>query len=432
MNPIPDIHPTRKLRWEPQGLSVAYVSSYPPRQCGIATFCQDMILATNSPEGAGEPIVVAMENARDPQSYTWPVACVVEERSQKDYLAAADFLNDSPAALVSLQHEFGIYGGLESRAICAFLERLEKPLVVTLHTVTPNPGPARRGMLRELAWRADSLVVMNALARDILARDYDISPRKVALIHHGAPESPRSGREAAKARLDLAGRRVLSTFGLVSRGKGLEHMIEALPAVVSRHPQACYVIIGKTHPCVQREEKESYREGLSQRVQELGLQEHVRFVNQYLTKPEIVDYLTATEVYVTPYENPDQIVSGTLAYAVAAGKAIVSTPYLHARFLLGEGRGKLTGFQDSAGMAAAINQILGDPALQQRLEEQTYEYGRNMLWPVVGRHYLRLFQQVLAQREPLFVTPQVAPYAELPRGKEGLHEHPGSRKTSIA
>jgi glycosyltransferase involved in cell wall biosynthesis len=397
--------------WESAGLQVAYVSSYPPRECGIATFCQDLIMSTQGCAGAGEPLVVAMENAKCPQSYDWPVACTVDEVTLRDYEAAARFINNSPAEMVCLQHEFGIYGGFEERSIYSFLRLLKPPLVTILHTVTPNPGAAQRALTKELAWHSDRLVVMNSLAKDILARDYGVSPLKVELIHHGAPYFPQSRKAATRQELGFDGRRVLSTFGLISRGKGLEYVLEALPAIIAQHPEVLYLMIGKTHPGVVLHERESYRDELNRRIEELGLGEHVAFVNHYLTKAEIIQYLCASDVYVTPYLNPDQITSGTLAYAMAAGNAIVSTPYLYARYLLDQERGLLVDFSDGEAISRAVNRVLGDPTLQQRLEAAAYAYGQGMLWSVVGRQYIDLFQQVLAERKAAGAVVSPASYA---------------------
>ena len=393
-----DTFAQQRSRGRSKGLQVAYVSSYPPRECGIATFCQDLVLSTRGCDGAGEPMVVAMEHAAGRQSYDAPVAFTVDDRNLGDYLAAARFLNDSPAEMVCLQHEFGIYGGFEERSMHAFLRLLNKPLVSILHTVIPDPGAAPRALTKELAWHSDRLVVMNSLAKDILARDYGISPLKVELIHHGAPYFPQSKKETAKQELGLGGRRILSTFGLISRGKGLEYVLEALPAIIAQHPEVLYLMIGKTHPGVVLHEKESYRDELNRRIEELGLGGHVAYVNRYLTKAEIIQYLSATDIYVTPYLNPNQITSGTLAYAMAAGKAIISTPYLYARYLLDEGRGLLVDFADGADLGRAVNHVLGDPVLQKQLEEAAHFYGQGMLWTVVGRQYIDLFHQVLAER----------------------------------
>lgn len=428
-------NPREGRRADGDGLRVAYLSTYPPRECGLATFCEDLMAATMVDGAVGEPMVVAMENNPTPCTYRWPVALVVEETREAQYDAAADFLNDAPADVVSVQHEFGIFGGPQGRGLPRFLDRLAKPAVITLHTVIADPEPDVRSAVRDLAAHAERLVVMNALAVEILSRDYGISRGKIALIHHGTiPPSPAS-RDEAKARVGLTGRRVLFTFGFVGRGKGLEYVLAALPEIRRRHPDVCYLIVGRTHPGVQRVEKETYREELLRLVDELDLRESVCFVNRYVSKPEIVAYLAATDIYLTPYLNPQQITSGTLAYAMAAGRAIVSTPYSYARFVLQEAGGLLVDFRSGPAIAARVNDILDQPDLQRALERKSRSYGRQMLWPMVGSQYLALFREAMrAYRARLAARP----YAELqlslplPAGREGHHATHRDRPSPVA
>jgi polysaccharide biosynthesis protein PslF len=379
-------------------ITVAYLSTYPPRECGLATFCEDTIRATNASGDFGEPMVVAMESGTRYHQYARPVVQVVDDRREADYAAAADFINDSRADVVSLQHEFGIYGGAEGRGLYAFLNRLRKPLVTTLHTVLPSPDPHQLAMVRALGEHSDRLVVMNPLANLILHRAYQVPPRKLTFMHHGAPAPRLEPRGSVKSRLGLAGRKVMCTFGLVGPGKGLEHAIAALPAVVARHPNLLYLIVGQTHPGACREGVDEYREALGRQIEALGVTPFVRFVNHYLTKAEIVDYLAATDIYITPYLNPHQICSGTLAYAVASGRAIISTPYLHARFLLARERGVLVDFSDPSSIAAAVRRLLETPGLQGQLEARARVYGQRLLWTEVGSRYRTLLREVVAPR----------------------------------
>lgn len=422
MNSNPEIFATWGIRRKTEGLKIAYLSSYPPRECGIATYCQDLLMGINASAETSEPIVVAMENAKCRASYIWPVHMTIDDRTPHEYEAAATYINTSKTSIVCLQHEFGIYGGIDEPSLYFFLRRLEKPLVSILHTVVPKPPKPSRELIRELAWRSDRLVVMNEYARTILARDCGIDPSKISLIHHGAPYFPKDGRDAAKEKLGLTGRDVFSTFGLISRGKGIEYMLEAMPAVVARHPKALYLLIGKTHPGVQLHEKESYRDELMRRVRDLGMENHVQFVNRYLGKPDIIDYLTATDVYVSPYLNPNQIVSGTLAYAMAAGKAMVSTSYLYARFLLNEGRGILVDFRDSHSLAQALNHLMDNPHIRHQMEATNYQYGKSLLWPKVGRQFLSLFHKVLAEKTLPAAAMSLTPsYASAYTLKDDLH-----------
>lgn len=353
-------------------------------------------MSTWRSEAAGDPIVVAVATGDGARQYGWPVRFLVSEEKADDYEAAAEFINASPADVVSIQHEFGIFGGPEGTGLRRLLRRARKPVITTLHTVLPEPHPTQRDTIRALAEGSERLVVMNALAADILRKVYDVDSGRVAVIHHGAPKPSRQSRAEAKRQLGLAGRKVLSTFGLVGPGKGLQYAVAALPAIRERHPDVCYVIVGKTHPGVQRSHRETYREELKSVARELRVEDAVRFVNSYQTEQEIVRSLAATDVYLTPYLNPEQICSGTLAYAVAAGKAVVSTPYLYAQFLLAEGRGRLVAFRSPDAIAEAVSEILDHPELQRTLEERALRYGRQLYWPVVGERFMKVCEAVSA------------------------------------
>ena len=379
-------------------VKVAYLSTYPPRECGIATFCEDLIHATGGGGAFPEPVVIAMEGGARYHRYSRPVVHVVDDRNEKDYQAAAEFINDSPVDVVSIQHEFGIYGGLEGRGMYRFLDALRKPVVTNLHTVLPQPDRMTHDMIRALAEKSQRVMVMNPIASQILRRDYDIAPRKVAFINHGAPSPSVERREAVKQRLGVGGKKVMCTFGLVGAGKGLEYAIQALPQVLRRHPELVYLIVGETHPGAIRNGADEYRESLTRLIGELGVEDSVRFVNHYLTKDEIISYLAASDIYITPYINPHQICSGTLAYAVAAGRAIISTAYLHARFLLGEERGLLVDFASAPSISEAALRVLDAPELQAELEWRTRAYGRRLLWAEVGARYRNLLREVFSQR----------------------------------
>ena len=410
--PYAEHDPTGLRLRDRSGICVAYLSTYPPRQCGLATFCDDLVTATMAGGSQAQALVVVMESGAEERQYRSPVVMVVHESQHHHYQEAARFLNDSPADILSIQHEFGIFGGPRGPGLRLFLERLTKPVVSTLHTVVPDPDPDMRSALRFLAQHSYRLVLLNPLALDILTEDYQIERRKLAFIPHGALPPSSESREHAKTRLDLSGRRVLSTFGLVGRGKGLQHVVAALPEVRKRHPETCYVIVGQTHPAARRAEQESYREELIGLAQHLGVEDSVRLVNRYVTKSEIMAYLAATDVYVTPYLNPRQISSGTLTYAVAAGKAIVSTPYLHARFLLEDGRGLLVDFRSEQALAAAVNQILDQPALQEELETRTRHYGQRLYWPRVALQHLELLHQSVREHRAAASPPR---YLQPPR-----------------
>ena len=409
-------------------VKVAYLSTYPPRECGIATFCEDLIHATGGGGAFPEPVVIAMEGGARYHRYSRPVVHVVDDRNEKDYQAAAEFINDSPVDVVSIQHEFGIYGGLEGRGMYRFLDALRKPVVTNLHTVLPQPDRMTHDMIRALAEKSQRVMVMNPIASQILRRDYDIAPRKVSFINHGAPSPSVERREAIKHQLGLGGKKVMCTFGLVGSGKGLEYAIAALPQILARHPDLVYLIVGETHPGAQTNGVDTYRETLTRRIHDLGLEGSVQFVNHYLTKDEIVSYLAASDIYITPYLNPNQICSGTLAYAMAAGRALISTPYLHARFLLGRERGLLVNFADPDSIAQAVLRVLDAPDLQFALEARARAYGQRMLWSEVGARYRGLLREVIGQR----VKPRLPVLVRLPAPGLAPHTSPPSDwRTSV-
>jgi glycosyltransferase involved in cell wall biosynthesis len=388
----------RSLLARAEEVKVAYLSTYPPRECGIATFCEDLIHATGGGGAFPEQVVIAMEGGARYHRYSRPVVHVVDDRDEDEYQAAAEFINDSPAEVVSIQHEFGIYGGMEGRGMYRFLSAIDKPVVTNLHTVLPEPDQKTRDMVWALAEKSKRVMVMNPIASQILRRDYGVAPSKVTFINHGAPSPSGQPRAAIKQQLGLSGKKVMCTFGLVGAGKGLEYAIQALPRVLRDHPDLVYLIVGETHPGAIRNGVDEYRESLTRLTGELGVEDSVRFVNHYLTKDEIISYLAASDIYITPYINPHQICSGTLAYAVAAGRAIISTAYLHARFLLGGERGLLVDFASAESISEAALRVLDAPELQADLESRTRAYGRRLLWTEVGARYRSLLREVFSQR----------------------------------
>jgi glycosyltransferase involved in cell wall biosynthesis len=282
-----------------------------------------------------------------------------------------------------------------------FLRAIAKPVVTNLHTVLPHPGQMIRDMIRALAEKSARVMVMNPIASQILHRDYGVDPKKISFINHGAPSPSARPREAIKQQLGLSGKKVMCTFGLVGAGKGLEYAIKALPRILRRHPELVYLIVGETHPGALRNGVDEYRESLIRLIGELGVEDSVRFVNYYLTKDEIITYLAASDICITPYLNPHQICSGTLAYAVAAGRTIISTPYLHAKFLLGGDRGLLVDFANADSIAAAALRVLDAPELQAEMEGRARGYGQRLRWREVGARYRNLLSEVLHQQPKL-------------------------------
>ncbi len=377
---------------------IAYVGTYPPKECGIATFTLDVV---NSTDLSGwRSIVFAVDDAAPSEPHPdSKVVYTIEKENRSDYTRAAKLLDKHRVSLLSVQHEYGIFGGDHGEYVLDLIRAVTMPVAVTLHTVLPSPSEPQRRILKDMEAHVSCFVVMAHKAVELLQEVYGIAPSKIRFIPHGAPNAPFHAENAAKAKLGLEGRRILSTFGLISPNKGIEDAIAAMPAVVEKEPQATYLVLGQTHPVVKRKEGEWYREGLVKQVEELGLTRNVKFVDKYLTLQELIDYLLATDIYITPYyANPHQITSGTLAYAMVTGKVIVSTPYLYAEELLAEGRGFLYPFRDSARLSEIIGHLLTDDRLYEETRRKAYEYGRSMTWQSVGIQYTKLFTEMLDER----------------------------------
>jgi glycosyltransferase involved in cell wall biosynthesis len=386
----------------PSDLVVTYVSSYPPRACGIATFTRDLSEAVAA---SGRNIVTRIAAINEEGAvYAYPphIRWTIDQNDQNSWIETAERINQSRTSLVSIQHEFGIDGrfnrdGSYVNLLAGFLDHIDKPVVSTLHTVLPHPRPDLLEAVRVLHDRSAAVITMVNMARLILEQEYGLDPIKLHTIPHGVPEVvQRTNPAHLKRAMQLEGRTILSTFGLLSSGKGIQYMIRALPEVVKRHPEVLYLIIGETHPEVRRREGERYRNSLIELIKKLGLERHVRFINQYQTQQQLVRYLQATDIYITPYVDRYQITSGTLAYAIGCGKAIVSTPYLYASEALAEGRGVLAEFQNPRSFARCVNMLLENPALREHCEASAFEYGKGMSWGNVGRQYADLFNSLVS------------------------------------
>jgi glycosyltransferase involved in cell wall biosynthesis len=377
---------------------VAYVGTYPPKECGIATFTMDAVNATDL--SGWRSVVIAVDDTRpDTPHPDSKVIYTIEKENREDYRRAARLLTKQNISLLCIEHEYGIFGGDHGEYVVDLARAAQMPVVVTLHTVLPHPSEQQRRILKELEKHSAFFVVMARKAIELLRDAYGIDPEKVRYIPHGAPNTPFDAEKESKAKLGLQGRRVLSTFGLISPNKGIEDAIAALPAVVEKEPRVTYLILGQTHPVIKRREGEWYRESLIKQVEELGLTQNVRYVDKYLTLQQLMGYLLATDIYITPYyANPHQITSGTLAYAMATGKVIVSTPYLYAEELLADGRGFLYPFRDTAVLAQQVERLLTDHELFQKTRRRAYEFGRSMTWQSVGLQYTKLYTETLDER----------------------------------
>jgi glycosyltransferase involved in cell wall biosynthesis len=380
-------------------LKVLFVSTWRPKPCGIATFSHDLSRALLAAEPLTDYRVVAINDPGD--AFTYPP--VVRQQLDREELGSlkriARYINASGADIVSLQHEFGIWGGFDGEFILPFLDRLRVPVVATLHAVplaesTFNQRNRLR-LLRAIGQRVAHSVVFLPEARDYLVNALDLPPERITVIPHGAPAFDRAQRPAARARLAITDRLVLTTFGLLSRFKGLEDAIRALPPLVADFPNLLYLVLGQPHPY----EPAEFYPGLQQLVRDLGLADHVRFVGHFLSDDELADALVATDIYLTPYHDLTQVSSGTLTFALSAGCCCVSTPYLYARHALADGRGVLAPPHDPAALAAALWPLLADPAQRAAYASAAAAYGATLHWPRIGRHYLDLFGAV-ARGEP--------------------------------
>lgn len=378
----------------PEVSSVAVIGNYLPRKCGIATFTADLVESLARQESGCQCKTIAINDK--PEGYDYPdeVHFEINQENTNDYHTAAEFINMNQADVVSLQHEFGIFGGRSGDYILKLLRDLQMPVITTLHTVLVEPTPKQESVMDQLIELSDRLVVMSKSAVNILETLYDISKEKINYIPHGIPDMPFVDPNYYKDKFNLLGQKVLLTFGLLSENKGIEYMINALPDVIERFPDLKYIVLGATHPNVLEYEGEKYRNKLKDLVNKLGLENHVIFKNHFVPFEKLCEYLAAADLYVTPYTKEEQITSGTLAYALGTGKAVVSTPYWYAREMLADGRGRLVPFEDSGAFSDAIIDLFENDAELHQMRKKAYDFNRNATWDEVGRRYLEVFHKV--------------------------------------
>ena len=392
--------------------TTAFVSTYPPRLCGIATFTRDLSQAIAAADRKVGTTIIAMtdqaQSGADAQAFSSCVRCEIRRGVKDDYASAANFVNYSDVRLVSIQHEYGIFGGDDGSHILDFLARIRVPAIATLHTVLKSPSKSQRAIVGEMAQRCGRLVVMSQIGVRLLAESYGVPAEKVVMIPHGIPNLPRDDTAQHKEHVGATGRRMLLTFGLLSPNKGIETVIRALPQLVSRFPDLLYFVVGATHPDVKRRYGEEYRHSLEREAHALGVADHVVFRNQFVSFEELCRYLQAADIYVTPYRNEAQSTSGTLAYAMGAGTAVVSTPYWHAQELLADRRGRLFPIGDAGSLAKSIDSLFSNESELQSVRAAAYDYTRPMTWARVGEAYAKLAEQVLRDATPPLPLPAMA------------------------
>lgn len=378
---------------------IAVVGNYLPRKCGIATFTTDLCDAIHAEYAATELLALPVNDTEEGYDYPARIRFELSQDKLVSYFQAAEFLNFSNIDLVCLQHEYGIYGGPAGGHILELLRRLQMPVVTTLHTVLRDPNPDQRAVMEEIAALSDRVIVMSRQSMEILQEVFHVSPEKIDLIPHGIPDLPFTDPNFYKDAFATEGKDVLLTFGLLSPNKGIENVIRALPSILSRHANVVYMISGVTHPHILRHDgQDKYRSFLQNLVKELGIEDKVIFRNRFVSAQELVELIGAADIYITPYKHKGQVVSGTLAYALSAGKAIISTPYLHAIELLDNERGVLVPFDDPQAIAAKTIELLDHGTLRHAMRKRAYLYARDMVWHRVAQQYMGSFERVYNER----------------------------------
>ena len=375
---------------------IAFLGDYVPRRCGIATFTADICEAIAAEFPQAQCIVGSVNDRPEGYDYSERVRFEIAEQELDSYRRAAEFLNINNVEVVSVQHEFGIYGGAAGSHLLEFLREVRMPVVTTLHTVLRDPNDDQRAVMKQLDALSQRFIVMAERGRDFLETIYGIDPEKIDLIPHGVIDMPFIDSNFFKDLFHVEGKTVLLTFGLLSPNKGIEHVINAMSTILKQHPDVVYIVLGATHPNLIAAEGEAYREKLQQLACDLGVSENVFFHNDFVTLEELKEFIGAADIYITPYLNEAQITSGTLAYTFGAGKALISTPYWHAQELLAEERGILVPFADSEAIANGVNHFLSNPTLMTAMRKRAWKAGREMIWPVVARRYMESFERARA------------------------------------
>jgi glycosyltransferase involved in cell wall biosynthesis len=384
---------------------VVFIGNHLPRRCGIATFTHDLHRAVSTERPDVETCVVAMSDPGRTYEYPPAVRFKIRDDVISDYVSAAESLNNAGFDVACLQHEYGIFGGEAGGNILQLLSRLEMPIVTTLHTVLSQPTPVQRDVLRQVIDASTKIIVMAETGREFLRSVHDVPARKIEVIPHGIPDFPFLETHHAKAKIGFGGKMIILTFGLLSPNKGIETMLDAMPGIIKSCPNAVYVILGATHPNLVRDHGEAHRESLMARVQKIGIDNHVVFFDQFVDQATLLDFISMCDIYVTPYLNEAQMTSGTLAYSFGLGKAVVSTPYWHAKELLADGRGILVPFADAKALTAEISSLLTNDVRRHAMRKRAYAASRSMTWAQTAKRYLAAFESTREHAPPAILLP---------------------------
>ncbi len=373
--------------------STVLIGNHMPRLCGIATFTTHLLesIMLNAPDT--NCWVVAINDKPDGYNYPSRVQLEINQDKIRDYNLSACLLNIQNVDVICVQHEYGIFGGQRGSFILTLLSNLKMPIVTTLHTILKEPTDRERHIIEQLAELSDRIIVMSERSVEFLRDIYNVEKDKIVLIHHGIPDVSLIESSQYKDKFGLSEKSVLLTFGLLSPGKGIETVIDALPEIINQHPDVIYMVVGATHPHLKAEQGEDYRISLHQRAKKLGIDEHIIFHDQFVSEEDLLEFIGAADIYISPYLNETQIISGTLAYAMGMGKAVVSTPYWHAQELLADGRGRLFSFRDHVQLADEVIDLLDDPDKLHNIQHKAYQYSRKMVWSQVAKRYIETFKQ---------------------------------------
>jgi polysaccharide biosynthesis protein PslF len=385
------------LRAKNKCINAIYISSYVPRKCGIATYTKDLTTAIDLINPCSKAEIIALVRPDDKIEYPAEVKFKIHQYNIDSYIRAAQHINKSKTDVVVLEHEFGLYGGEFGEYIIKLLELLGKPLIITTHTIPDDPGKGYGLVLKDVLGFAEKVIVMMPESIQKLIKRYNCPKEKIEIIPHGVPDIPMEPNDKYKKKKGLDGRIILGNINLLSTSKGLEYTIEALREIKSQFDNVLYLIIGQTHPVVLKEEGEKYRDFLKEKIKEYGLHENVKFINNYISLDDLIEWLKVIDIYITPYLDPQQSASGALAYAIGAGKVCISTPYLYAKEVLADGRGIIVPFRNSHAIADAVIEICKNPQKKLELEKKTYKFGRLMTWFTVALQHLNLFDEVIAK-----------------------------------